>query len=87
MAEFCPDCWSELNETNYPKSKYKLSKQSGFCEGCGQWKQVVIAEKKDYYLYKLRFIIYPFIAVYFLAVFIIRLIFLPYLLYKRRKKK
>lgn len=87
MAEFCLDCWNKLDETNDPESKYKISKQEGFCEGCGQIKPVIIAEKKDYYLYKLRFFIYPFIAVYFVAVFIVRLISLPYLLYKRKMKK
>ena len=31
MAEFCLDCWNELNGTNYSKRKYVVSKDLDLC--------------------------------------------------------
>ena len=50
MAEFCVDCWNELNETNYPPEVYRLSKEFEVCEGCGEWKRTIIACRKHYVL-------------------------------------
>lgn len=48
MAEFCPDCWNKLMETNDPKKKFVLSRKPDFCEECRQWKPVIIRVKKRY---------------------------------------
>ena len=42
MAEFCLDCWNKMNGTRHSKRKYVLSKDLDFCEGCGEFKHVVI---------------------------------------------
>ena len=54
MAEFCLDCLNKISETNYPKSKFIISKDLDFCEECGEWTHVVIVERKWYYLRRLR---------------------------------
>ena len=48
MAEFCLDCWVEELETN-TKKRYVLSKHLDLCEGCGQYKHVVIREKIPFF--------------------------------------
>jgi len=50
MAEFCVDCWNELNETNDPSETFILSMDYELCEGCGQWKRTIIAPRKHYFL-------------------------------------
>ena len=49
MAEFCLECWNRLNGTNHSKRKYIISKDLDLCEGCGEWKPVIIIERKMYY--------------------------------------
>ena len=46
MAEFCIGCFNKINETNEPEGKYIMSKEPSLCEECGEWKTVVIVEKK-----------------------------------------
>lgn len=58
MAEFCLDCWNNLNETNDSKKKYILSKDYDLCECCGQWKSVIIMERKSYFIHKLKYLIF-----------------------------
>ena len=45
MAEFCLDCLNKLNGRNDPKSKYIISRDLDLCEGCGEWKHVVVMER------------------------------------------
>ena len=45
MAEFCLKCWNEINETNYTEDKYIMSEELDLCEGCGEYKHVIVAEK------------------------------------------
>lgn len=47
MAEFCLECWNELNGTNYGEEKYILSKELDLCESCEEYKQVVIGERSN----------------------------------------
>ena len=54
MAEFCLDCWNEINGTSDPAKKYILSKELDLCEECGEWKNVIIIERKYYYIRKAR---------------------------------
>ena len=53
MAEFCLDCWNKLNETNDPAEKYILSRNLDLCEGCGEWKQTIVALRITYCLRQL----------------------------------
>ena len=50
MAEFCVSCWNEINETHYPEEAYVLSWDFELCEGCGEYKRVVTAKRKGYFL-------------------------------------
>ena len=40
MAEFCLDCWNEMNGTHYTPEQVVL--EEDLCEGCGEWKPVVV---------------------------------------------
>ena len=40
MAEFCLDCYNKLNDTNYSEAQVEL--EMDLCEGCGEWKTVVV---------------------------------------------
>lgn len=45
MAEFCLKCWNELNGTDFPASEYILSEELELCEGCGEFKKVIVTER------------------------------------------
>lgn len=89
MATFCLDCWNRINETDHDEKKYFISKGFCLCEGCGEQKHVIIAERKEYYLYKLRYFILPFRLLGTLLYILGRLLILPYILlqYHKAKKK
>ena len=46
MSEFCLDCWNEINGTNYSKNDYILSEDLDLCEGCNEWKNVIVSKKE-----------------------------------------
>lgn len=50
MAEICLDCWNELTGKRYTKRKYILSKDLDLCENCGEYKNVIVVERKYYYM-------------------------------------
>ena len=50
MAEFCVSCWNELNGIDYPEEAYVLSWDCELCEGCGEYKRVIIARRRYYFL-------------------------------------
>ena len=50
MAEFCLDCWNALNGFDDPQESYVMSWGIELCEGCGEWKRVVIRKRKHYLL-------------------------------------
>lgn len=45
MAEFCLDCFNKLEKANLKKRHVKLSSLNELCEGCGEYKKVVIRLK------------------------------------------
>ncbi len=47
MAEFCVDCWNKLINKNLPPKAYILSRNPELCEHCGEYKRVVIIERRD----------------------------------------
>ena len=87
MAEFCLDCWNKMNESEDSEEKYILSKDLDLCEGCGQWKPVIIMERRAYYMYQFRYLLFPFKMVYYVIYFLWRLFLLPYLLFVYHKSK
>lgn len=42
MAEFCLECWNRINEENLAKYEVVLSRKPELCEGCGEYKKVVV---------------------------------------------
>ena len=50
MAEFCVSCWNELNGTDYPEGAYVLSWDYELCEGCGEYKRVIVGRRRHYFL-------------------------------------
>ncbi len=48
VAEICLDCWNELTGKKYTKRKYILSENLDLCENCGEYKNVIVVERKCY---------------------------------------
>ena len=95
MAEFCLECWNEMNEDanqknqgNHKKQKkYILSKNLELCEGCAEWKRVVVTEETFYHRYKLYYFTLPFKIINRTLHFLFRLLTTPYSIYKYNKRK
>lgn len=51
MAEFCLDCWNQINDTRYTERDLVLSRRQDLCEGCGEYKQVIVRERRLKFLY------------------------------------
>ena len=45
MAEFCLDCWGKISGEEATESQYVLSEELELCEGCGEWKHVIVSER------------------------------------------
>ncbi len=82
MAEFCLDCWRKMNKGREDNTKYMLSKELDLCEGCGEWRHVIIMERNAYYMRKFRYFMLPFKCIGLIW----RIMMLPYLIYKIRQK-
>jgi len=56
MAEFCLECWKRINEETGEGKRYILSNDLDLCEGCGEFKPVVIAirEKSEGFWERLK---------------------------------
>ena len=59
MAEFCLACWNRINKMNDPPVKYIFTNELELCEGCGEWKRVIITTCSSYYYRISRFILFP----------------------------
>ena len=46
MAEFCIDCMNKMNGSNYTEKDVCFSENTDLCEGCGEYKHVVISVKE-----------------------------------------
>ena len=59
MAEFCLECFNKLENANYTERDFILTDEDDLdlCEGCGEWKRVVIVRRKHKLLYDLSTII------------------------------
>lgn len=51
MAEFCPKCWGELNGVFTRERDYVLSRPPELCEGCGEYKRVIVVPRRKGLLY------------------------------------
>lgn len=50
MAEFCKDCVKEcVGLSDKELKRIVLSKDLDFCEGCGQWKPVVVKVRATFW--------------------------------------
>lgn len=87
MAEFCLECWNRINCEENDKSMYIISKSLELCEGCGEYKPVIIMERSAYYIHNFEYIIFPFRIIYKVIYFIFSLILLPYFKIKNNKTK
>ena len=47
MSELCVDCLNKLMGTKDSARKYIVSRELDLCEECGEWKRIVICEKKQ----------------------------------------
>ena len=83
MAEFCLDCWNKLNNTEDGKEKYIISKELDFCEGCGEWKHVIIMERRAYYMHIVKLFLIPILLIYYVIFFILKLFLLPYFIFRQ----
>lgn len=45
MAEFCLDCWNEINHFQKTEKDYVLSKELELCEGCGRLCRIIERER------------------------------------------
>lgn len=75
MAEFCLDCWNEINETNDPPEKYIISKDLELCEGCGEYKHTIIIERKYAVYYPIGILLVPLSALFNFIRWLFRRIF------------
>ena len=80
MAEFCVDCWNRLNGTDDKPEKYILSRRLDLCEGCGEYKHVIITERGMFFKrIKRNFKFWMCVAG--------RCLILPYLYYRYKKQE
>ena len=47
MAEFCAECWKQLNDSEEGTESLILSKKPELCEGCGRLRPVVVGLKRQ----------------------------------------
>ena len=89
MSEFCLDCWNKLNKANYDAKRFVISKDLELCEGCGEWKQVIIVERKKYRTHKRYNLVYPFMYICHTVRMLWGILVLNCLIYitERKKKK
>lgn len=45
MAGSCLQCWNKLNNSNDTEREFILSDKLDLCEGCGEWKPMIVAKR------------------------------------------
>lgn len=84
MADFCLDCWNKINETNGSKRKYILSEDLELCEGCGEWKRVIIAKRNSYCTYESRYVVLPISIIGGVICFLSKLLMWLHFIFKQK---
>jgi len=87
MAEFCLECWNKINNGKDDEKNYILSKELELCEECGEWKHVIIAERRCYYEYRYRHFILPYYIIYGIVYCLWRLLRYLFKIFKKKSKK
>ena len=87
MAEFCLDCWNKMNGTNESEYDYIISDDLDYCEGCGEWKHVIVIKREFYHIPIHMYFTFLIKTIYYLLCLIWKLLSLPYLLYTYLKSK
>lgn len=87
MAEFCLDCLNRMSGRNDDESYFVLSKDLELCEGCGQWKKIVITRRQVYYTYKFGFLIFIIQILRVTTLFLWKVILLLYMFLKKKLKR
>lgn len=66
MAEFCLDCWGKISGEEATESQYVLSEELELCEGCGEWKHVIVSERSffDYLIFHPVKLIHKIICIF-----------------------
>ncbi len=54
MADFCLDCWNEIFDMNETERDVVISKGYTLCEGCAEFKQVIVGTRKFPVLYDIH---------------------------------
>lgn len=78
MALYCLDCVNKLSSRTYDAKELIFAKSLYICEGCGEYKTVVLMTKRCYRRRKLRIFRIITLPMYILW----RLLILPYLIIK-----
>ncbi len=60
MSELCLDCWNELHGTIDRPRRYVFSRELKPCEGCGEYRRVIVRMKRYYYLRAMDILLIPF---------------------------
>lgn len=87
MSEFCEACWNEMfGDVEGDDVEHVLSKELELCEGCAEYKHVVIGEKGAFYFMNIRFPPKPRAYICIPLYFLFRLLILPYLIFQEHKQ-
>lgn len=82
MAFYCLDCINHLCTRNYDSKQVIFAKSLYICEGCGEYKKVVLMTKQYYWRRKLWGFIRIFRILTLPVYMLWRLLILPYLIVK-----
>ncbi len=63
MAEFCVDCWNKLHGKDYSPYEFDLTWRKELCEGCGEYKRIIVGRSRFYWDY--RFILVEALIILF----------------------
>lgn len=84
MAEYCLECWNKLNGTNDSQRKYVISEDEEKCEGCGEWKRVIVREKRSFKDPRIRdVLLIPLRLLFFIPLFVWKFVIHPYVIKKK----
>lgn len=64
MAYFCAKCFEKVFKEKFVEKRFFISRNEAFCEECGEYKKVIVAEKKRVYIRTLKIIFSPIFVVF-----------------------
>ena len=80
-------CWNKINGNKEDERKYIILKELDLCEECGEFKPVIIMERRVYHIHKFRYVLLPIGIVCYTLYLLWRLLILPYLILKDKTSK